>query len=410
MKKKYLTILCDGMADYPDSRGLTPMDEAHKPAMDELCGKGAIGLVKTVPDGMKAGSDVCNLAALGYDPRECYTGRSPLEALSMGIDLSETDATLRVNLVTLSEEPRLSDRTMLDYSAGEISSEEAAKLITALQPLFAEYGVELYAGVSYRHAAVIRGAGMSGTEFTPPHDITGKPVKNSLPKNGKSEFFTQITERSAAVLSEHPVNAERVRAGKNPANSVWFWGEGTKPALTAFFDKFGKTATVISAVDLVKGIGKAGGMTVVDIPTATGTVDTDYEAKTAAAKLSLRTYDYCFVHLEGPDECGHQGDRGGKITAIERIDARVLKPLLEHLKSSGAPFAVSVMPDHATPLSVRTHTKEPVPFLIYDSEDEKHNAATKFCEKSAARSGIYLANGYDVINALFGRKPLKSDI
>lgn len=404
MKKKYLTVLCDGMADYPDERGLTPMDEAAKPTMDKLCAHGVTGLVKTVPDGMKAGSDVCNLAALGYDPRECYTGRSPLEALSMGIDLNDADATLRVNLVTLSDEPELSDRTMLDYSAGEISSEEAAKLIAALQPLFREYGIELYAGVSYRHAAVVRGAGVSGTEFTPPHDITDKPVKNSLPKNGKSEIFTQIIERSASVLKAHPVNVERVRAGKNPANSVWFWGEGSKPKLTAFADKFGKTATVISAVDLVKGIGKAGGATVVDIPTATGTVDTDYEAKAAAAKRALETCDYCFVHLEGPDECGHQGDRKGKISAIERIDARILKPLLEYLEGSGAPFAISVMPDHATPLSVRTHTKEPVPFLVYDSEDIKKSPVTVFSEKAAATTGLFLENGYDVIGMLFGRK------
>lgn len=406
MKKKYLTILCDGMADYPDERGLTPMDEARKPTMDMLCNSGVIGLVKTVPDGMKAGSDVCNLAALGYDPRDCYTGRSPLEALSMGIRLDPADATLRVNLVTLSDERELSDRTMIDYSAGEISTEEAAQLICALQPLFGEYGAELYSGVSYRHAAVIRGAGLSGTEFTPPHDITGKPVKNSLPKNGKSEFFTRIIERSAQILKTHPVNVARVNSGKNPADSVWFWGEGSKPELTDFATKFEKTATVISAVDLVKGIGKAGGMNVIDIPTATGTVDTDYQAKTEAAKRALAECDYCFVHLEGPDECGHQGDRGGKITAIERIDERVLKPLLAYLKDSGAHFAISVMPDHATPLSVRTHTKEPVPFLIYDSERAINGGAQRFTEKSAAQSGVYLENGYEVIQVLFGNKQI----
>lgn len=404
MNKKFLTVLCDGMADYPDDRGLTPMDEAVKPVTDKLCGQSLTGLVQTVPDGMKPGSDVCNLAALGYAPKDCYTGRSPLEALSMGIALDGDDVTLRVNLVSLSDEKELKARTMLDYSAGEISTEESTELIDALKPLFAKYGIELYAGISYRHAAVIRGARDTSTEFTPPHDITGKPVKDSLPHGKMGAAFIEIIERSTEILSAHPVNAKRKASGKNPATSVWFWGEGTKPKLQNFADKFGKTAAVISAVDLVKGIGKAGGMTVIDIPTATGTVDTDYAAKAAAAVDALSKCDFCFVHLEGPDECGHQGDRAGKIAAIERIDEKIVKPIYELLLSSGAPFAICVMPDHATPLSVRTHTKDPIPFMVYDSENMRDNGLKSFTERSASSTGVFLDRGDAVISLLFGSR------
>lgn len=404
--KKYLTVLCDGMADYDDANGKTPMDEAHKPTMDALCAKGVTGLVKTVPDGMSAGSDVCNLAALGYDPKACYTGRSPLEALSMGIRLSAGDAAFRVNLVTLSGDGALSDRTMLDYSAGEISTAEASELINALKPLFASRGIELYAGISYRHAAIIRGAGLSGTRFTPPHDILGKRIGQYLPSGGRGEAFTSIIAEAEQILSAHAVNKNRAACGKRPATAVWFWGEGTKPALSDFYDKFGIAATVVSAVDLVKGIGVAGGMRVAEVPTATGTVDTDYAAKTKAAIDALEHGDYCFLHFEGPDECGHQGDRRGKITAIERIDALALKPLYNALKSMDVPFAISVMPDHATPLSARTHTSDPVPFLVYDSERECESGIKVYSEKSAARSGIYLPDGCNVIQALFGLKQL----
>lgn len=405
MTKKYITILCDGMADRPDAHGLTPMDEAHKPVMDMLCSRGLCGLVKTVPDGMKPGSDVCNIAALGYDPTECYTGRSPLEALSMGIPLTDSDVTFRVNLVTLSHADTFVDRTMTDYSAGEISSEEASELISALKPLFSEYGLELYAGKSYRHAAVIRGSGSTGTEFTPPHDIQGKQIGNYLPRGGRSEIFTQIIERSSDILKNHPVCKARVMNGKYGADAVWFWGEGKKPVLKSFKEMFGKTAAVISAVDLVKGIGFASGAQVAQIPSATGTVDTDYEAKTTAALDELETCDYCFLHFEGPDECGHQGDRKGKIAAIERIDARVLSPILKALENSGTPFAICIMPDHATPLSVRTHTSEPVPFLIYDSESDGKKPCRKnavFSEKQAVSSGVSLPHGRDVIGILFG--------
>lgn len=397
--KKYVTILCDGMADYPDGNEKTPMTEAHKPVMDELCRNGLTGLVKTVPDGMKPGSDVCNLAALGYDPAECYTGRSPLEALSMGISMDAHDVSYRVNLVTLSNgvDPK---SAMLDYSAGEITTPESTELINALKPLFAEYGVELYAGISYRHAAIIRG-GTAGVELTPPHDILNKPIESFLPHGDRSEVFTAIIERSAAVLKNHPVNLDRIKRGLNPATAVWFWGEGTRPKLESFYKKFGKSGAMISAVDLLKGIGVASGMNVVDIPTATGTVDTDYEAKATAAINALTTHDYVFVHLEGPDECGHQGDRKGKITAIERIDARILKPILYELNKSGDPYAITVMPDHATPLSVRTHTREPIPFLIYDSEKQA-NSGLSFSESAAQKSKIFLDSGDKVIKTMFG--------
>lgn len=395
MKKKYVTVLCDGMADYPDARGLTPMTEAHKPTMDSLCAMGMTGLVKTVPDGMKPGSDVCNLAALGYEPQDCYTGRSPLEALSMGIRLGADDVSYRVNLVTLE-----GGEIMLDYSSGEITTEESARLISALTPLFSASGIELYAGISYRHAAVIRHGTAGKTECTPPHDILGKPYAEYLPRGFYGEKLAELIKSSREILRSHPVNLDRINRGKNPATAVWFWGEGTKPKLRAFEEKFGKTATVISAVDLLKGIGVAGGMRVVDVPTATGTVDTDYEAKAAAATAALETSDFVFVHLEGPDECGHQGDRKGKITAIERIDARILKPIYDELEGSGAPFAITVMPDHATPLSVRTHTREPVPFMIYDSETSR-GCGLAFSEEQATRSEVFFPRGSDVIKTMF---------
>lgn len=406
MNKKYLTVLCDGMADYPGDDGKTPMDVAHKPVMDRLCADGICGLVKTVPDGMKPGSDVCNLAALGYDPQSCYTGRSPLEALSMGIPLDGDDVTYRINLVTLSEADDLHDRQMIDYSAGEISSAEAEQLINALKPLFASAGngTELYAGVSYRHAAVIRG-GSLGTEFTPPHDILGKNIGDHLPQGICGELFRSLIKNSIDVLKDHPVNIDRIKSGKRPATAVWPWGEGTKPLLVPFREMTGKSGAVVSAVDLVKGIGVAGAMRVLNVPTATGTVDTDYEAKTEAALGALVDNDFVFVHLEGPDECGHQGDRKGKITAIERIDERILKPLYLALQKSGNPFAIAVMPDHATPLSVRTHTRDLVPFFIYDSETPR-NGGKSFSEKNAATTGVKLDRGSDVIRALFGTKTL----
>ncbi len=395
--KKFLTVLCDGMADRDDANGRTPMDEANKPTMDMLCKAGLTGLVKTVPNGMKAGSDVCNLAALGYDPSVCYTGRSPLEALSMGIELGASDVTYRVNLVTLSDADRFEDREMLDYSAGEITTDEARRLISSLGGIFAP--LELHAGISYRHAAVMRG-GALGTEFTPPHDILGKKIGGYLPRGKFGELFTSLAERSVDVLRNHPINVARVAKGSRPATAVWAWGEGTKPRLDDFFAKFGKKATVISAVDLVKGIGKAGGMNVVDIPTATGTVDTDYDAKRIAAQKAFDICDYVFVHLEGPDECGHQGDRAGKTLAIQRIDELILAPLYNALVNSGEPFAISVMPDHATPVSVRTHTPEPIPFMIYDSEKD-YASGVPFSEKHAKSTGVFFERGAHVIETLF---------
>lgn len=402
MNKKYLTVLCDGMADRPDENGLTPMDEAYKPTMDRLCALGTLGLVQTVPNGMKPGSDVCNIAALGYDPKECYSGRSPLEALSMGIELADDDVTLRVNLVTLSDVSDDPDSVMKDYSAGEIPSDEAAELIDALKPLFAEYGAELYAGISYRHAAVIRRAKNTNTVFTPPHDITGKKIKQYLPVNGYADIFSAIIKRSYGILSQHPINARRIKCGKNPANSVWFWGEGTRPKMQKFSERFGKTAAVISAVDLVKGIGLAIGADVINIPTATGTVDTDYDAKRKAALDALASHDFCFLHFEGPDECGHQGDRKGKITAIERIDAQILGPICNELENKGVPFTLSVMPDHETPLCIRTHAGGAVPFFIYDSEKETELGKT-FCEKTAAETGLRFSHGSDVITTMFSK-------
>ena len=396
---KYVVILGDGMAGFPlpDRGDKTTLQLAKKPFIDALAKKSLLGTAKTVPAGFAPGSDVANLSVMGYDPAKYYSGRSPLEAASIGIDLKDTDATLRCNLVTLSEGGMYEDKTMIDYSAGEISTEEANQLIASLKAAFSPG--ELYAGVSYRHAAVIRG-GKVGTDFTPPHDITGKKIADYLPKGLYGDKFRALIEKSIEIFKDHPVNTARIKAGKRPATSVWFWGEGTKPRLDKFEDMFGKKGAVISAVDLVKGIGIGSGMTVYDIPTATGTVDTDYESKAAAAVTALKTHDFVFIHLEGPDECGHQGDRKGKITAIERIDERIVKPLLSELKKYDD-YAICIMPDHATPLSVRTHTRDAIPFLIYDS-GSKSGSGVPFSEKHAKTTGLEISHGYEIIRMLFG--------
>lgn len=385
---KYVVILGDGMADYPIEKlnGKTPLDVAQKPFIDELCKISNIGLIKTVPDGMKPGSDVANLSVLGYNPKEVYTGRSPLEAGSIGIDLLDTDIATRANLVTVSEEPNYVDKTMIDYSAGEISTEEAKVLIDYLAEKLNDDKYKLYSGISYRHCFVTANGKLAG-DLTPPHDITGKPVKGQLPTSEVGKVYLDFMERSYELLKDHPINIKRVKDGKNPANSLWFWGEGTKPKLQNFEEKFGVKGGIISAVDLLKGIAKLSGMQSIEVEGATGNYDTNFIGKAKACVEALKKgLDYVYIHMEAPDECGHHGDLERKIYSIEQID-KVVKYVYTELTLSGEDFKILICPDHPTPIKLMTHVSDPVPFLLYSSK-EKVQGVDKYNETNAKNSGV----------------------
>lgn len=399
---KYALILGDGMADYPIPalNGKTPLAVADKPYMNLLAETGEIGLVKTVPDGYKPGSDVANLGALGYDATKCYTGRSPLEALSIGIDMESDDVAVRTNLVTLGDEADFADKTMVDYSAGEITTDEARELIEFLQEKLGNDKYSFHAGVSYRHCLIIA-HGSVNMQLTPPHDISGKKIGAYLPAGDGSGELAELIRRSNELLSSHPVNLARKAAGKNPANSIWFWGQGTRPALENFRERYGLSGGMVSAVDLLKGIAIGAGMKSVDVEGATGTLSTNFEGKAkAATELLDNGCDFVFVHLEAPDECGHQGDLEGKIKAIELVDKKILGPVYEHLKASGEDFAIMVMPDHFTPVSILTHSREPVPYLMYSSK-RALSAGGDYNEKAAAESGIYYDKPWELTNKFF---------
>lgn len=399
---KYALILGDGMADYPMPalNGKTPLAVADKPYMNLLAETGEIGLVKTVPDGYKPGSDVANLGALGYDATKCYTGRSPLEALSIGIDMKSDDVAVRTNLVTLGDEADFADKTMVDYSAGEITTDEARELIEFLQEKLGNDKYSFHAGVSYRHCLIIA-HGSVNMQLTPPHDISGKKIGAYLPAGDGSGELIELIRRSNELLSSHPVNLARKAAGKNPANSIWFWGQGTRPALENFRERYGLSGGMVSAVDLLKGIAIGAGMKSVDVEGATGTLSTNFEGKAkAATELLDNGCDFVFVHLEAPDECGHQGDLEGKIKAIELVDKKILGPVYEHLKASGEDFAIMVMPDHFTPVSILTHSREPVPYLMYSSK-RALSAGGEYNEKAAAESGIYYDKPWELTNKFF---------
>ena len=400
---KYLVLLCDGMADYKQGplNGKTTMELAHKPNMDRLARTATVGLCKTVANGLKPGSDVANLSVMGYDPAECYTGRSPLEAASIGINLSDTDVTLRCNLVTLSDEERFEDKTMVDYSAGDISSAEAAELIAAIEKAFGNEKYRFYPGVSYRHCLVVKNGTTDLGGMTPPHDISGRVIGEYLSRSANAAPLIDLMRRSGEILKCHPVNKKRIAEGKRPANSIWLWGEGTKPQMTAFYDKFAVRAGIVSAVDLIKGIGKRAKCTVAEVPGATGYIDTDFEGKADAACELFKTCDLVYVHVEAPDECGHRGEAENKIKAIEFIDGRILARLLDELPKYGE-YRILIMPDHPTPLVTKTHASDPVPFLIYDSEKPAAGVDT-FNETTAAATGIYYDHGPDIMNVLLGK-------
>lgn len=399
---KYVVILGDGMADFPQNAlgGKTPLQVAKKPNIDALAPFSEVGLAKTVPCGMKPGSDVANLSVLGYNPLLGYTGRSPLEAASIGIDLKDTDVTARANLVTLSEDGEYEGKTIIDYSAGEISTAEAKELISFLAKELNDQKYSLYSGVSYRHCLVIDNGKIAG-DLTPPHDITGKGIKDYLPKGEEGAKYLEFMKRSYQLLKDHPINLKRKAEGKNPANSLWFWGEGTKPSIENFEKKFGLKGGVISAVDLLKGIAILAGMQVIEVEGATGKYDTNFLGKAKACLKALQSgLDFVYIHMEAPDECGHQGDLEHKIYSIEQIDEKVVKTIVDGLKEMGEDFAILIAPDHPTPIATRTHCADPVPYLIYNSKKKENGKARCYDEEQATKSGVYLENGYQLIERL----------
>ncbi len=395
---KYLVMLCDGMADYPiDSLdGKTPLEAADTPCMDKLAANSTVGLIKTVADGMKPGSDVANLSVLGYDPKIYYTGRSPLEAGSIGIDMKKTDVSLRCNLVTLTDEKNYEDKTIIDYCAGDISTEEAAELIKFLAEKLDSDEFKFYSGVSYRHCLIWNNGTLDIGVMTPPHDITGKPIKEYVPKHPNAQKLYALMKKSYDLLKNHPINAARVQRGLRPANSIWLWGEGVRANLDDFREKFGLSASMISAVDLLKGIGKFSNMKVVNVEGATGYIDTNFKGKADAAISEFKNgQDFVYIHVEAPDECGHRNETDNKVKAISMIDKLILTPVVAELEKMGD-FKVLVTPDHPTPLSLKTHTNDPVPFLIYDSR-KKIKGVSAFSEKSAKTTGIFIEHGPELM-------------
>lgn len=401
---KYIVILGDGMSDMPVPQlgGKTPLMAAKKPNMDALAKVSEVGLAKTVPDSLKPGSDIANLSVMGYDPEVYYTGRSPLEAISMGIELADTDTTFRCNLVTLSEDEPFEEKVMVDYSSDEISSEEARQLIESARSLLKGSPLKLYPGVSYRHCLVW--PGFDGKpSLTPPHDISDKKIGQYLPKGGGSDILLELMKRSYPLLSAHPVNIERKKRGLRPGNCLWFWGQGKKPLLKPFKELYGIEGAAISAVDLIKGIAIAAGMKSIDVEGATGTLKTNFLGKAQAALKALEEgCDFVYIHIEAPDECGHRCEVEGKVRAIELIDEKVLGPILEGM--AGKDFNLLIMPDHPTPLATRTHSRDPVPYLLYRSGKPYPSAASSYDEESASRSGNFVEKGWEMIKKLRAEK------
>lgn len=396
---KYIVMLGDGMADYPieELNGKTPLQVAAKPNIDRLALGGVLGMVKTVPDDMKPGSDVANLSAMGYDPRKCYTGRSPLEAVSIGISMSDTDVAFRCNLVTLSDETDYAQKTMVDYSSDEISTEEAAQLIDAVNEAFRTEEREFYAGISYRHCMIWHG-GPTGLNLTPPHDISDRAITSYIPGNS---IIYDLMVKSHDVLKNHPVNIARMAKGLHPANSIWLWGEGTKPGVSNFKETYGVEGSVISAVDLIKGIGICAGMKVIEVEGATGNINTNFAGKgKAALQTLLEGQDLVYIHVEAPDESGHRGELDNKIKSIERIDEDIVGPLLRGLEEAGEDYAILVMPDHPTPLALKTHVSDPVPYLLYRSDDVRDSGISTYTEETASAAENYVEYGYELMERL----------
>lgn len=400
---KYFILVPDGAGDEKiEALGnRTPLEVADIKNINELAHKGTVGMVKTIPQGVAPGSDAANLSVMGYDPAVYLTGRSPLEAASIGIDMSDTDVAFRTNIITLAGDGQYEELIIKDHSSGDITTEEADQLIKAVNEAFEDDKIRFYTGVSYRHCMIVHD-GSTEYELTPPHDVLEQRVGDHLPKGRGSEFITEMMKKSYDILKDHPVNRARIEKGLNPANTIWIWGQGRKPSLSSFYDKYGITGTAVSAVDLIKGIAICAGLDSIDVEGATGTLNTNFDGKAQAAIREFRAgKDFVYMHLEGPDECSHQGDRDGKIECLKRIDQKVLKPVLDALRADGEDFRVLVVPDHRTPLAIRTHSSDPVPFVIYDSADEQAYDEEKcFCEKSGEK-GMYFDSGFQLADYFF---------
>lgn len=393
---KYLALIPDGSADRPceELGGLTPLQAARTPNFDLLAAGGTIGRVLTIPSGFPAGSDVANLCVMGYDPHLYYTGRAPLEAASLGIKLGPDDVAFRCNVVFVA------DGVMRDFSAGHISTGEAAELIAAVQQQLGSDDARFLPGLSYRHIMVSRARALKAT-CTPPHDITGQPVADHLPQGDDAAWLSSLMADSVRILNDHPVNFARVAAGKPPANMIWLWGQGTAPQMPRFQQRYGLSGSVISAVDLVKGLGKYAGLKIVDVPGATGWLDTDYAAKGRYALMELRERDFIYVHVEAPDEASHAGDTRAKVTAIEKFDSELLGTILAGLDAYPA-HRILILPDHATPVAIKTHSDEPVPFLLYDAAAPAQERGLTFDEESAAASDIEFIEGWKLMDWFIG--------
>ncbi len=392
---KYLVLVPDGAADYPDPvrDGLTPLQSARVPHMDALAAEGVCGKAITLPEGLPAGSDVANLSILGYDPRLYYTGRGPLEAASMGVDLAPDEVAFRCNLVTISE------GKLVDYSAGHISTEEARELISALQSELGDNGISFHSGVGYRHLLVLKGTDYLELRCTPPHDVVGRSLEEIMPVGRGADSLRRLMERAAEILGNHPVNEKRRRSGLLLANGIWPWGQGRPPRIPSIKERYGISGCVITAVDLIKGLGLSAGMEVVEVPGATGYYDTDYGAKGEYAAKSLEEKDLVLVHVEAPDEAGHEGKWDEKVRALERIDSLVLGKIMERAEERGMELRVLLLPDHPTPLKVRTHTRDPVPFVLYGLK-EKPDRVRAFHERSVERGALGVVRAWKLLDAL----------
>ena len=399
---KYVIVLGDGMADEPIEAlgGKTPLEYAQTPVMDRMSKVSEIGMVQTVPQGMKPGSDVANLAVIGYDPREYYSGRSPLEALSIGVPMQDTDIALRCNIVTLTEDDKpFEEQLILDHSSSEIATEDCAILLEEVKKVLQNEMYQFYVGTSYRHCMIWQDGHV--VELVPPHDVLGQVIGQYLPQE---EVLLHMMKKSYEILKDHPLNLERKKKGLNPANCCWFWGAGTKPGVTNFFEKTGKKGLMVSAVDLLKGIAVGAHMGVAQVEGANGGLHTNYEGKAAAAVegLTKEGYDFVYVHVEAPDEMGHQGSVERKVQSIEYLDSRIIKPICEGLEAAGEDYCMLILPDHPTPIRIRTHSADSVPYLLYDStaplsHDWHYN------EAEARISGQFIAEGHKLIEKLLGK-------
>lgn len=396
---KYVVLLCDGMADiaHADLQGKTPMEAAYKPTMDALAAHSKVGMSFTVPEGLSPGSDVANLSVLGYRPLECYTGRSPLEAANIGIDLADDDVALRCNLVTLSENEPYEQKVMEDYCAGDIHTEQADEIIRTVQQAFGGGEFDFYTGTAYRHCLVWHGGKTAIGKLTPPHDISGQVIGEHLMAHPDAAPLLDMMKRSTKLLANHPINEQRRRDGKNPANAIWLWGHGSRPALQNFEARFNVKGAMVSAVDLLKGIARLTDMTVCEVEGATGYLDTNFVGKRQAAVDALANgHDFVYIHVEAPDECGHRGEVQNKVRAIEEIDRQILTPLLEELKAFGE-YSLLIMPDHPTPLCTRTHSADAVPFLLYRSNETMESGVSRFTEQTAKSTGVSVKEASDLM-------------